>query len=59
MPELPEVENTRRYLVEAGLIGRTFTRATIGWPNSLKQPDLEDFILGLPGRAVTQVERRG
>ncbi|MFQ6030952.1 MAG: bifunctional DNA-formamidopyrimidine glycosylase/DNA-(apurinic or apyrimidinic site) lyase [Dehalococcoidia bacterium] len=59
MPELPEVENTRRYLVEAGLVGRTITGASIGWPKSLKQPDLEDFLLDLPGRQVTEVGRRG
>ncbi len=59
MPELPEVENTRRYLVERGLPGRTFTLATIGWANSVRHPSLEDFVLGLPGRRVESVNRRG
>ena len=59
MPELPEVENTRRYLVEAGLPGKTFTLATIGWANSVKHPSLEDFVLDLPGGSVTEVNRRG
>ena len=59
MPELPEVENTRRYLVEMGLPGRTFTLATIGWANSVKHPSLEDFVLGLPGRQVEAINRRG
>jgi formamidopyrimidine-DNA glycosylase len=59
MPELPEVENTRRYLMEVGLPGQTFTRANIGWPRSVRHPDLEDFVLGLPGRTVETVDRRG
>ncbi len=59
MPELPEVENTRRYLVEAGLQGNTFSLVNIGWANSIKHPSLEDFVLGLPGRTVQAVNRRG
>ena len=52
MPELPEVENTRRYLIKAGLPGSTFTRADVGWPKALKTPALEDFVLGLLGALV-------
>ena len=58
MPELPEVENTRRYLVQAGLPGRTFTDADIGWANSVKRPALEDFLLELPGSRIQAVQRR-
>ena len=59
MPELPEVENTRRYLMEIGLPGKTFTLVNIGWANSVKHPELEDFVLGLPGRTVEVVNRQG
>jgi formamidopyrimidine-DNA glycosylase len=59
MPELPEVENARRYLVEVGLPGKTFTLVNIGWPRSVRFPDLEDFVLALPGRTVAAVNRRG
>ena len=59
MPELPEVENTRRYLTEIGLPGRTITKATVGWGNSVKHPALEDFVLGLPGQRIEEVKRRG
>ena len=58
MPELPEVENTRRYLVEAGLPGCTFTGIDIQWPKSIKTPSLEEFVLGLRGRRVEAVDRR-
>ncbi len=59
MPELPEVENTRRYLVEIGLPGKTIALATIGWANSVRRPSLEDFVLDLPGGTVQAVNRRG
>ena len=59
MPELPEVENTRRYLIEAGLPGRTFTGADIGWAKTVQKPSLEDFVLGLTGGTVQEVTRRG
>ena len=59
MPELPEVENARRYLVQAGLPGRTFTGINIGWAKTVKGPALEDFVLGLLGETVQAVNRRG
>ena len=58
MPELPEVENTRRYLVQAGLPGRTFADVDIGWPKSVQRPSLEEFVLGLRGSRVEAVGRR-
>ena len=59
MPELPEVENTRRYLIEAGLPGRTITGSDIGWAKTIQAPSLEDFVLGLTGGTVQEVTRRG
>ena len=59
MPELPEVENARRCLVQAELPGRTFTRASIGWARTVKKPGLEDFVLGLRGGRVKAANRRG
>jgi len=59
MPELPEVENTRRYLVQAGLPGRTFTGANIGWAKTVQAPALEDFVLALTGGTVQEVTRQG
>ena len=58
MPELPEVENARRCLVQAELEGRTFTGANIGWAKSVKKPDLEEFVLRLSGSRVQAVQRR-
>ena len=59
MPELPEVENARRCLVRAGLPGSTFAGADIGWAKAVKTPGLEEFVLGLRGSRVLDVNRRG
>ena len=59
MPELPEVENARRCLVRAGLPGRTFAGADIGWAKTVKTPALEEFVLGLRGSRALDVHRRG
>ena len=59
MPELPEVENTRRYLVQIGLPGRRFTGVNISWANTLKKPSLGELQQRLPGRRVEGVQRRG
>ncbi|MSQ07224.1 MAG: bifunctional DNA-formamidopyrimidine glycosylase/DNA-(apurinic or apyrimidinic site) lyase [Dehalococcoidia bacterium] len=59
MPELPEVENTRRYLVQIGLPGRRFTGVNISWANTLKNPSLRELQQQLPGSRVESVQRRG
>ena len=59
MPELPEVENARRVLLRFGLPGCAIAGVQVGWPNSLKSPGLEDFVLGLHSRRVEDVARRG
>lgn len=58
MPELPDVEALRRYLVTQGLPGRTFTGATILWPRAVKTPPLEDFVLGVTHRRIVGLDRR-
>ncbi len=59
MPELPEVENARRVLLRSELPGRTFTGIQVGWAPTVKEPSLEDFVLGLHSRTVQEVNRRG
>ena len=46
MPELPEVENTRRNLVRAGLPGCTITGANITWANTVKKPSAAELGTG-------------
>lgn len=58
MPELPEVENLRRYLIREGLPGRSFASVTASWAKTVKSPSVEDFVLGLRGRTVRDVHRR-
>ena len=59
MPELPEVENTRRNLVRAGLPGCTITGANITWANTVKKPSAAELAEGLKDRTIQDVQRRG
>jgi formamidopyrimidine-DNA glycosylase len=59
MPELPEVENTRQYLLRTGLVGRTLGAPSITWPRTVRQPSVGEFIEGVVGRRVDDVRRRG
>ena len=59
MPELPEVENTRRNLVRADLAGCTITGANITWANTVKKPSAPELAEGLKGRTVQDIQRRG
>lgn len=59
MPELPEVENTRQYLLRAGLAGRLLGAPEITWSNTVRQPSVGEFIEGVAGRRVADVGRRG
>jgi formamidopyrimidine-DNA glycosylase len=58
MPELPEVETTRRTLAPH-LIGRAFTGAVLDWPKAIAYPDPATFAQRLSGRRIVDLERRG
>lgn len=57
MPELPEVELTRRRL-EAGLVGKRIERMVIRTPK-LRLPIPRELVKCLPGRTIRSVLRRG
>lgn len=57
MPELPEVETTRRRLA-AALTGKTFARVEV-WTAKLRLPVSPELETLLPGRTVKDVGRRG
>ena len=59
MPELPEVENTKRYLVEVGVDGAKIRSATVTWANSVKFPSVEDFVLDVQDKTIDGIARRG
>lgn len=59
MPELPEVENTRQYLIRSGLIGRRLNPPEITWANTIREPSVGEFIEGVAGRRIVDVRRRG
>ena len=57
MPELPEVENTKRYLIESGIVGSrflsTWTDSPTKWIGFGKETFKEAFL----GNQVTYIER--
>jgi len=58
VPELPEVETTRRTLAPH-LVGRTFTGVVLEWPKAVAYPDTAAFEQRLIGRRVIDLARRG
>lgn len=59
MPELPEVENTRQYLLRSGLVGRQFGAPDITWNKTVHEPSVGEFIEGVAGRRAIDLLRRG
>ncbi len=59
MPELPEVENTRQYLLRSGLVGPRLGAPEITWAKTVHEPSVGEFIEGIAGRHVTDLLRRG
>ena len=61
MPELPEVESIRRYLVANQLEGKRIERVEVGWADSVAAPfnDIESFATALSGKRIGPIGRRG
>ncbi len=64
MPELPEVETFRRYLLqgEAGapsILGKKISSAELLWEGTLAEPDPVEFLSRVQGQFVTGIGRRG
>ena len=58
MPELPDVEAMRRYLVASGVAEARVTRVDIGWPKAIQGTTAEEFAQRLTGRTILDVARR-
>jgi len=59
LPELPEIEALRRYLLREGLVGRTVVEVDADWPGVEDTVDGMGGLSGLVGRRVEGIERRG
>ena len=60
MPELPEVESLRRYLIREGVPGSVFERVDVeSKPSPEKGTGAISDLTKLPGRKVVRLERRG
>jgi formamidopyrimidine-DNA glycosylase len=59
MPELPEVETSRRTLLQL-VKGKTIQQVDVHWPKIIKEPDdVEIFKMSLVGERIENVRRRG
>ena len=59
MPELPDVEAIRLYLISRGLVGRRITGVELLWPRAVRTPPEEKFKSDLSFRAIREIRRRG
>jgi formamidopyrimidine-DNA glycosylase len=63
MPELPEVETVardlRRHLLPDGGAGPVVTGARVAWTGTLRDGDPESFAIGISGRRIVAIGRRG
>lgn len=61
MPELPEVESIRRYLVSSNVAGRRIERVEVGWSDSIAAPsaDIEAFATKVSRKRISALNRRG
>ena len=61
MPELPEVESIRRYLIVSNIEDTTIERVEVGWSDSIAAPmgDIETFANSVSNRRVGSLDRRG
>ena len=61
MPELPEIESIRRYLVSSGIEGCSIERVEIGWADSVAAPshDVEGFATAVSSKVIGALGRRG
>ena len=58
MPELPEVETIKNYLLPR-VVGCRFTGVTLLWPGLVRQPSPEEFCHRLAGQSIEDIRRRG
>ena len=58
MPELPEVEQVRISLLPH-IKGKIILKTEVRLPRMIHHPAVPDFIMGVEGRTVTDVRRRG
>ncbi|HIK99306.1 MAG TPA: hypothetical protein EYG13_07165, partial [Dehalococcoidia bacterium] len=59
MPELPEIEALRRYLLREGLVGRSFVEVDAEWPGVEDTIDGMGGLAPLVGRRIKAFGRQG
>jgi formamidopyrimidine-DNA glycosylase len=64
MPELPEVETFRRYLLQGesgspSILGKKIINAELLWEGTLAEPGPDEFLSRIQGQYVSGIGRRG
>jgi len=64
MPELPEVETFRKYLLQGesgapSILGKKIDNAELLWDGTLAEPEPDEFLSRIQGQFVTGIGRRG
>ena len=64
MPELPEVETFRRYLLQGNegspsILGKKIRNADLLWSGSIASPTPDEFLERIKGQYITGIGRRG
>jgi formamidopyrimidine-DNA glycosylase len=64
MPELPEVETFRRYLLQGNegspsILGKKIRDADLLWSGSIASPTPDEFLKRIKGQYITGIGRRG
>lgn len=58
MPELPEVETIKNYLLPR-VVGHRFAEVTLIWSRAVHQPSPEEFCRRVIGQTIKDIRRRG
>ncbi|MBM3947333.1 MAG: formamidopyrimidine-DNA glycosylase, partial [SAR202 cluster bacterium] len=58
MPELPDVEAARCYLIASGLVGSTVTGVDVLWPRAVYRITADAFARGVSSQTVVELARR-
>ena len=58
MPELPDIEALRLYLLDQGILGRSLSGVTVLWHRAVRRPSSEAFVERATGCRIDGLRRR-
>ena len=58
MPELPDIEALRLYLLDQGILGRSLSGVTVRWDRAVRRPSAKAFVERATGCRIDGLRRR-